>query len=89
MELRVNYRNFIAYAVKQQQEEDEIIKLTNIYVALHAGMYAYHLPVEKMVELSKQGEINRELALETLLNDKMSPNWIKEPSGRDFTGIML
>jgi hypothetical protein len=24
-----------------------------------------------------------------LLADNMSPNWLKEPSGKDFTAIML
>ena len=89
MELRTNYRKFLGYAVKRQEEDDEQVKLINIHVALQAGMCVYHMPVEKMIELSNQGELTRELALETLLNDDMSPNWIKEPSGRDFSAIML
>jgi hypothetical protein len=42
-----------------------------------------------MIELSASGSIDRETAKEALLNDNMSPNWLKEPSGKDFTAIML
>lgn len=90
MELRVNFRNFLGFAVKNQQEESEENKLINLYVVLQAGMYIYHMPIEKMIELGSQGvEITREVAKEVLLNDKMSPNWLKEPSGKDFTAIMI
>jgi hypothetical protein len=89
MQLRRNYRKMLAHAVKYQKETDEQIKLINIYVTLLAGAYLYHMPVEKMVELSAIGKIDRELAKQVLLEDNMSPNWLKEPSGRDFTAIML
>jgi hypothetical protein len=29
------------------------------------------------------------MAEKVLLDDSMSPNWLKEPSGKDFTAIML
>lgn len=89
MELRKNYRKMCAHAVKYQQETDDEIKLINIYVTILAGLYIYHMPVEKMVELSSAGSIDRAAAQEVLLNDNMSPNWLKEPSGKDFTAIML
>lgn len=89
MELRKNYRKLLAHAVKYQKETDEEIKLINIYVSVQAGMYLYHMPVQKMIELSEVGETTREVAKETLLADNMSPNWLKEPSGKDFTAIML
>jgi hypothetical protein len=90
MELRKNYRKFLAHAVKYQKEEDEEVKLINLYVAIQAGTYLYHMPTEKMVARSKEPtEITREESQEMLLNDNMSPNWLKEPSGKDFTAIML
>jgi hypothetical protein len=52
--------------------------------------YIYHMPTEKMVEASLQDkEFTREESKEMLLADNMSPNWLKEPSGKDFTAIML
>jgi hypothetical protein len=89
MELRKNYRKMLAHAVKYQKEEDEEVKLINIYVTILAGTYLYHMPTEKMVEQSTTGIIDRETAKEILLSDNMSPNWLKEPSGKDFTAIML
>jgi hypothetical protein len=48
------------------------------------------MPTEKMVVRSKEPtEITREESQEMLLNDNMSPNWLKEPSGKDFTATML
>jgi hypothetical protein len=89
MELRKNYRKMLAHAVKYQKEENEEVKLINIYVTILAGTYIYHMPTQKMIELSAFGTIDRETAKETLLTDNMSPNWLKEPSGKDFTAIML
>lgn len=89
MELRKNYRKMCAHAVKFQKETDDETKLINVYVTILAGLYIYHMPVNKMVELSSAGSIDRETAKEALLNDNMSPNWLKEPSGKDFTAIML
>jgi len=89
MEQRKNYRKFLAFAVKKQNDSDENVVLMNIFVTLQIGVYTYHMPMEKMLELSKLDSITRELAQETLLIDKMSPNWIKEPSGKDFSAIML
>jgi hypothetical protein len=89
MELRKNYRKLLAHACKYQTEEDEETKLLNIYVTILAGTYIYHMPVEKMVELSASGTIDRDTSKDILLNDNMSPNWLKEPSGKDFTAIML
>jgi hypothetical protein len=89
MELRQNYRRMLAYSVKHQKDVDDETKLVNIYVTILAGLYIYHLPVAKMVELSATGTIDRATSEKTLLDDNMSPNWIKEPSGRDFTAIML
>ena len=91
MELRKNYRKMLAYSVKHQQESNETIKLLNLYVALLAGTYLYHMPTVKMVEESKElnNDFTREDSEKMLLDDDMSPNWIKEPSGKDFTAIML
>lgn len=91
MELRKNYRKFLSFAVRRQEEDlDLSTKLINIYVAVLAGVYLFHMPVDKMIERSKtMKEMTREEAKKMLLDDKMSENWIKEPSGKDFTAIML
>jgi hypothetical protein len=89
VDLRTSYRKMCAYAVKHQDEDDEEIKLINIYVAAMAGLYIYHMPAEKMIELASVGTVDREVAKQTLLDGDMSPNWIKEPSNIDFSAFML
>lgn len=91
MELRKNYRKILAASVKKQEESDETIKLLNLYVIIMVGIYLYHMPIEKMIEHGKEidKEFSRKNAEDLLLEDTMSPNWIKEPSGKDFTAIML
>lgn len=91
MELRKNYRKLLSACVRRQDESNEATKLLNIYVTIMVGMYLYHMPVEKMIELGKNvdEEFTRENSENLLLEDTMSPNWIKEPSGKDFTAIML
>jgi hypothetical protein len=90
MELRKNLRKIMAHAVKYQKEDDVVTKIKNIYVTIVAGTYIYHMPTEKIVEAGKQNkEFTREDSKEMLLNDGMSENWLKEPSGKDFTAIML
>lgn len=90
MELRINTRKFLAYATKFQEETDEEIKLINLYTAVLATAYIYHMPAKKLEEDGKStGEYTRAEAEKRLLTDNMSPNWIKEPSLRDFTAIML
>ena len=91
MELRKNYRKMLAYSVKHQNEENDTIKMLNIFVALLAGTYLYHMPSEKIVEASKQLDyvFTRSDSEKMLLDDDMSSNWIKEPSEKDFTAIML
>lgn len=90
MELRKNLRKMLAHSVKYQTEEDFATKIKNVYVTVLAATYIYHMPTEKMAEASKNpNEFTREEAKEMLLENNMSPNWIKEPSGKDFTAIML
>ena len=91
MELRKNMRKMMAHAVKYQGEDiDDTTKIINIYVVILAATYIYHMPSEKIAALSlDNAEFSRNDAKEVLLNDNMSPNWLKEPSGKDFTPIML
>ena len=90
MELRKNLRKMLAHSVKYQSEEDIVTKIKNVYVAVLAATYIYHMPTEKMVEVSKNpNEFTRNDAEKLLLEDNMSPNWLQEPSGKDFTAIML
>jgi len=90
MELRKNLRKMMAHAVKYQQEEDQDVKVVNVYVVILAATYLYHMPTEKMVEASLSlDEFTRADSERMLLDDDMSPNWLKEPSGKDFTAIML
>lgn len=91
MELRTNVREFLAVATKKQKEEVDLnTRLQNLYVAVLASTYAYHMPTDKIIEASTQNkEISRKECEEMLLANNMSPNWIKEPSGKDFSAIML
>lgn len=90
MELRKNLRNALAHATKYQEEQDFAIKVMNLYVMILAATYVYHMPTEKMIEASLlSSEFTRKDSEKMLLDDDMSPNWLKEPSGRDFTAIML
>ena len=90
MELRKNLRKMMAHACKYQQEEDHVTKVSNVYVVVLAATYIYHMPTHKMVDASKiDTDFTRKQATQMLLEDQMSPNWLKEPSGRDFTAIML
>lgn len=90
MELRKNLRKMMAHAVKYQKEDDELTKTQNIFTVVLTATYIYHMPTDKMFEASlSSSEFTRDLAKEMLLNDNMSPNWLKEPSERDFSAIML
>ena len=91
MELRKKYRKLLSACVRKQEDSDEIVKLLNVYVIIMVGIYLYHMPIEKMIEHGKEvdKEFSRKNAEDLLLEDTMSPNWIKEPSGKDFTAIML
>ena len=90
MELRKTMRKMMAHAVKYQGEVEDENKIINIYVVILAASYIYHMPTDKMVSVALDNvEFTRDSAKEVLLNDNMSPNWLKEPSGRDFTAIML
>jgi lipid II:glycine glycyltransferase (peptidoglycan interpeptide bridge formation enzyme) len=80
----------MAHACKYQEEEDELIRTLNVYVVVLAATYLYHMPTEQLVKASESdSEFTREMAQAMLLEDSMSPNWLKEPSGKDFTAIML
>lgn len=80
----------MAHAVKYQSDVDNETKIINIYVVTLAASYIYHMPTDKMVALAlDKGEFTRDKAQVLLLEDNMSPNWLKEPSGKDFTAIML
>lgn len=90
MELRKNMRKMMAHAVKYQGDVDDETKIINIYVVTLAASYIYHMPTDKMVAVAiSNEEFTRDKAQVLLLEDNMSPNWLKEPSGKDFTAIML
>lgn len=90
MELRKNMRKMMAHAVKYQGDIDDETKIINIFVVICAASYIYHLPIDKMVVAALSNEeFTRDNAQVILLEDNMSPNWLKEPSGKDFTAIML
>lgn len=78
-DLRTNTRQFLALATKNQKENVEYIKkIKNLYVSVVAAAYVYHLPTDKIIEMSKKNvEYSREDVQKMLLEDNMSPNWIK------------
>ena len=89
MESRKSCRKMLAHSTKFQKEDNET-KLINIYVTLLATTYIYHMPTNAMVKASEETkEFTRDDARTMLLNDNMSTNWLKEPSDKDFSAIML
>jgi len=91
MSLRDKTVEMLAYFTRHNPEVDSLVKIKSLYVAVVAMTYVFHMPTEKILEVSKtfKGEFSRDQAKEMLLADNMSPNWIKEPSGTDFTAVML
>ena len=90
MESRKSMRKMMAHAVRYQGDVEDETKIINIYVVILAASYIYHMPTDKMVDAALDNEeFTREKAQALLLEDNMSPNWLKDPSGKDFTAIML
>ena len=90
MESRRSMRKMMAHAVRYQGDVDNETKIINIYVVTLAASYIYHMPTDKMVAIAIDNqEFTRERAQVLLLEDNISPNWLKDPSGNDFTPIML
>lgn len=85
MQYRKNLRKVIVMALR---EEDDSLCLTNLFTSLIAATYVYHMPSQAMYDIAlSDKEFTREDSKQLLLDDTMSPNWLKEPSGRDFTAI--
>lgn len=85
MQYRKNLRKVIVMALREENDE---VCLINLFTALLAATYIYHMPSEKMYEIAlSDAEFNREDSKNLLLDDTMSPNWLKEPSDRDFTAL--
>ena len=90
MTLRENYRRALGYAMKSQDESDIKVNLLNLYTVVIAGTYIYHMPTEEIIKASLDDkEFTREDSKNMLLEDNMSPNWIKEPSNTDFSSLIL
>ena len=88
-ELRLNIRDGLNFTVNHQKEDEYSVKLLNIYVLLLVITYLYHLPTEQIIKKSlEDNDIDRDIVKEMLLDDGMSPNWIKEPSGKDFSLVL-
>jgi hypothetical protein len=85
MQYRKNLRKVIVMALR---EEDDSLCLSNLFTSLLAAAYVYHMPSQAMYELAlNDKEFTREDSKQLLLDDTMSTNWLKEPSGRDFTAL--
>lgn len=85
MQYRKNLRKVIVMALREDSDE---VCLKNLFTALLAATHIYHMPSEKMYEIALSDvEFTREDSKKLLLDDTMSPNWLKEPSDRDFTAL--
>jgi hypothetical protein len=70
--------------------EDPELRVHNVHVVALAICYIYHLPVDVLRTLAETEEDTpREKVKQVLLDDDMSPNWLKDPSGRDFSALHL
>ncbi len=71
--------------------EDCELRARNIHVVCLAISYIYHLPVDQMRTISESTneDVSRDRMEKLLLDDDMSPNWVKEPTDKDFTALYL
>lgn len=87
MKNRVSARKVLAGICK---EEDRTLLVQNVFVGAFAVAYIYHLPAQKMFDMIiAEEETDRLTVQAVLLDDGMSPNLLKEPSGKDFSAIYL
>jgi hypothetical protein len=86
MKYRKTARQVLAGVCK---EEDKGLLVHNLHATVLAIAYIYHMPVAVMVEMAKSGDVTREQVLQALLDDGMSTNLPKDPSGKDFSALYL
>lgn len=87
MKYRKNIRKVLSIASKEQ---NEIIRIQNVYIVLLATLYIYHFPIQELINLiDSNKDINRNIIQDILLKDGMSENWIKEPTDKDFTKLYM
>jgi hypothetical protein len=85
---RENIRYMLGRIFKDETDDD--IFLINSYVAIFASCYTYNFPIEKIKELIlNDEELNREKALQILLDDGMAKQIHKEPSDTDYSNLFL
>jgi hypothetical protein len=88
MKNRKSCRQALDYAMKLEEAHE--VKVVNIMTTMIAITYVYHLPTAGLYEAAKNNmQFCRKEAELMLIEDKMSSNWIKEPSHRDFSAIIL
>ena len=88
MDVRVNCRDIFRLNFQYDLEHD--VFLANSYVGMFATFYMYNFPVEKAKELIlNEEELSRESVLKILVDDGMSMNIHKEPSGETFPKLMI
>lgn len=87
MKNRKSARNVLAMICK---EEDRTLLVQNVFVTTFAVAYIYHFPTDKLFDMiTAEEETERSTMKTVLLEDGMSPNLLKEPSGKDFSAIHL
>lgn len=93
MILRANFREFFARSIKYEKyktNNDENQDIKNLIALVYTIAFVYHMPLKEMIRISEdKNEFTRKLAFEMLLKDNMSPNLLKEPSGRDFSHSLI
>jgi hypothetical protein len=86
MKYRKTARQVLAGVCK---EEDKGLLVHNLHATVLAIAYIYHMPVAVMVKMAMRGDVTREQVLQALLDDGMSTNLPKDPSGKDFSALYL
>jgi hypothetical protein len=86
MKYRKTARQVLAGVCK---EGDKELLVHNLHATVLAIAYIYHMPVAVMVEMARRGDVTREQVLQALLDDGMSTNLPKDPSGKDFSALYL
>jgi hypothetical protein len=87
MKYRKTIRKILAGVCKEQ---DKALLIQNLHATVMAISYTYHMPTEVIIEMARRdSDVTRDEVLKALLDDGMSTNLPKEPSGKDFSALYL
>jgi len=84
---RLELRDNLCKIFKSVYEDTSVgeEKIINVYTLVLSAALVFNMPIGKMDEIAKTGKfISRDESKVMLLEDGMSPNWLIEPTGRNY-----